>query len=301
MTALDRVARPRTVDLALVAVAAMWGSSYLAAKDVVDPDGVVAFLVIRFAVAAAGLAIILAPGLRRLTRTEARLGILYGLALSAVLLLETFGITMTSASNAGLIISLTIVMTPLLDRWVRGTSLPSTFYGATAVAVCGVALLTQNGGLGTPRVGDLLILLAAAARAGHVTLIARLSGRSGQGTLDTGRVTLVQLCTALTVFAMLSPFTGHGVVDVGRQLSFRGWLLTIYLALACTVAAFLIQMWAVRRTSPARVSLMLGTEPLWAAAIGVLLARDPITMVGIVGAALVLIGTNWGRTLEAAG
>jgi drug/metabolite transporter (DMT)-like permease len=64
------------------------------------------------------------------------------------------------------------------------------------------------------------------------------------------------------------------------------------------VVAFLVQMWAVRRSSPARVSLMLGTEPLWAAAIGVVLAHDPLTFVGIAGAALVLVGTNWGRVLE---
>jgi len=298
MINLHRITPRKSVDLALIAVAAAWGSSYLAAKDVVDPDGVVAFLAIRFAIAAVGLAIVVAPRLRRVTRDEVVLGVVFGAILSAVLLLETFGITMTSASNAGLIISLTIVMTPLLERWVRGTKLPSAFYAATAVAVCGVALLTQSGGLAAPRLGDLLILLAAAARAVHVTAIAHLSERS---TPDSTRVTHIQLSTALLVFVVLSPLTGRSIVHVGCQMSWREWLLTIYLALACTVAAFLVQMWAVRRTSPARVSLMLGTEPVWAAAIGVVLAHDPLTLIGLAGAALVLVGTNWGRILEAPG
>jgi drug/metabolite transporter (DMT)-like permease len=295
MITLRRTTPSKSVDLALVAVAAAWGSSYLAAKDVVDPDGVVAFLAIRFALAAVGLAIVVAARLRRITRAEVALGVVLGTILSAVLVLETFGITMTSATNAGLIISLTIVMTPLVDRWVRGTHLPSAFYGATAVAVCGVALLVQSRGISAPRLGDLLILLAAAARAVHVTAIAHLSQRCAP---DSARVTLVQLCTALSVFVALSPWTGRSVVQVGHQMTWRSWLLTIYLALACTVAAFLVQMWAVRRSSPARVSLMLGTEPLWAAAIGVVLAHDPLTFVGVAGAALVLVGTNWGRVLE---
>jgi drug/metabolite transporter (DMT)-like permease len=196
---------------------------------------------------------------------------------------------MTSATNAGLIISLTIVMTPLLERWARGTTLPPVFYGATAVAVCGVVLLTQSRGISAPRAGDLLILLAAAARAAHVTAIARLSERHNP---DSARVTLVQLCTALGVFVMLAPLTGRGIIQVGSEMNSRAWLLTIYLALAYTVAAFLIQMWAVRRTSPARVSLMLGTEPLWAAAIGILLADEPLTFIGVAGATLVLLGTN---------
>ncbi|WP_197375970.1 DMT family transporter [Mycolicibacterium baixiangningiae] len=285
----------RTVDLALLAVAMAWGSSYLAAKEVVAADGVFAFLVIRFALAAAGLAIFLAPRLRHITRSELTLGMMFGAILSVIFTLETFGVTLTSASNAGLIISLSIVMTPLLEQWIRHTHLPATFYGAAVVAVVGVGLLTQNSGLAAPGVGDLLILLAAVARAVHVTIIARLSEKR---TLDSARVTLVQLCTALLVFVVLSQVTGRGVGEVATEMSARSWLLTIYLALICTVFAFFIQMWAVRRTSPARVSLLLGTEPLWAAAIGVLLAHDPLTAIGFCGALLILVGTNWGRMID---
>lgn len=277
-------------------MAVVWGSSYLAAKEVATPDGVFAFLVIRFALATLGLAVLLAPRLRQITRTELALGAVFGAILSVVFTLETYGVTMTSASNAGLIIALTIVLTPLLERWVRHTHLPPAFYGAAFIAVIGVGLLSQSGGFATPRLGDLLILLAAAARAVHVTVIAHLSAHR---TLDSGRLTLVQLGTGLAVFTVLAPLTGRHVGEFAAQLTTRSWLLTGYLALVCTVFAFAIQMWAVRRTSPARVSLLLGTEPLWAAAIGVLLAHDPITAIGVAGALLIVLGTNWGRTIDA--
>ena len=289
--------RRRTgVDLALLAVAAGWGSSYLAAKEVITPGGEFGFLTVRFALASAALAVLLAPRLRQITRAELVLGAFFGTMLSVILALETFGVTRTSASNAGLIIALTIVLTPLLEQVVRRTRLPPTFYGAAAVAVVGVAVLTQGTGFGAPGLGDLLILLAAVARAVHVTVIAHLSERR---TLDSARVTLVQLSTALAVFALLSTFSGHGVDEVAGQLSLRGWLLTAYLALVCTVFAFVIQMWAVRRTSPTRVTLLLGTEPLWAAAVGVLLAGDAVTAVGVAGAVLILVGINRARSIDA--
>ncbi len=289
------MATHRTVDLALLGVAVVWGSTYLAAKDVVTADTVVAFLAIRFGIAAAGLALIVAPRLGHLTRAELGLGAVFGVILSGVLALETFGVSMTSASNAGLIIALTIVMTPLLEQWVRHTHLPPTFYGATVIVVAGVGLLTRNGGAAGSRLGDLLMLLAAAARAVHVTVIAHLSaGRR----LDSARVTLVQLATCLVVFGSLSLLTGGGVADAVTHLPLRGWLITVYLALGCTVFAFVIQMWAVRRTSSSRVSLLLGTEPLWAAAFGVLIAGDPVTAVGAVGAGLILLGTNCGRVID---
>ena len=46
----------RTVDLALLAVAVAWGSSYPAAKDAVTGYGVFGFLAIRFGIAVLGLA-----------------------------------------------------------------------------------------------------------------------------------------------------------------------------------------------------------------------------------------------------
>lgn len=47
-----------------------------------------------------------------------------------------------------------------------------------------------------------------------------------------------------------------------------------------------------------RVSLLLGSEPLWAAVIGISLAGDPLTMLSITGAVLILVGTNWGRIAD---
>nr|WP_197739605.1 DMT family transporter [Mycolicibacterium sp. P1-18] len=284
---------PRTVDLALLAVALAWGSSYLAAKESVTTAAVFAFLTLRFGIAAVGLGLVVAPRLRGLTRSEVAWGSVFGAILSVVLVLETFGVTKTSAANAGLIISLTIVVTPLLDRRTR---IPATFYWCAAVAVAGVGLLTQNGGFAAPGLGDLLMLFAAVVRSVHVIVISRVSaGRA----LDPGRVTLVQFAAALAVFVVLSAITGRGVVDVATEMTAHSWLLVVHLALSCTVFAFVVQMWAARRTSAARVSVLLGTEPLWAAVIGVTVAGDPVTVVGVVGAGLILTGTYLARRVEA--
>lgn len=54
-------------------------------------------------------------------------------------------------------------------------------------------------------------------------------------------------------------------------------------------------MWSVRRTSPSRVGLLLGTEPLRAAAAGIAIDGERLGVLGAVGAVLVLAGTVWGR------
>lgn len=283
---------PRTVDVALLAVAVAWGSSYLAAKDAVPPDAVFSFLAVRFGLAVVVLALVVAPRLRGLVRTEVVWGSAFGAILSVILALETFGVTKTSAANAGLIISLTIVITPLVDRRTR---IPATFYYCAAIALAGVGLLTQSAGFAAPSLGDLLILLAAVARSVHVIVISRASaGRE----LDPARTTLVQFTVALAVFVVLSATTERGVVAVATHLTVGSWLLVLHLAVTCTVFAFVVQTWSARRTSAARVSVLLGTEPLWAAAIGVVVGGDPVTIVGVVGAVLILTGTYLARNVE---
>ncbi|GAA3527052.1 membrane protein [Aeromicrobium flavum] len=283
------------VDLLLFLVAASWGSTYLVAKELVTPSSVMALLALRMLLAAAVMGAIVAIRGRRITADELRAGVTLGMLLAAVFVLETFGIAHTSATNAGLIISLTIVFTPILDSVVSGRRLPGTFLLAATIAVVGVGLLAGNGALDPPNVGDLLILGAAVVRAVHVTSMPQVTAGKP---MDTVHLTTVQLATCAAVFSVGSVFHGDSIPQYVAQLDLAGVVLFLYLVLVCTVFAFFIQIWAVHRTSPSRVSLLLGTEPIWAAFIGITVAQDTIAPIGYLGIALILAGTAWGRSLE---
>lgn len=283
------------VDLSLLLVAIAWGSTYFVAKELIDGGAVVALLASRMLFAAAALGLLLILRRRGVTPAEWRIGFLLGLLLAGIFLLETFGISHTSATNAGLIISLTIVFTPLLDAAVSKRRLSPRFLLASGVAVAGVALLAGNGTLRVPALGDVLILGAAILRAVHVTSLHKLTGGRE---LDSMRLTTVQMSTCAAVFSVITLFHGESIptylasFDLGRSALF------IYLVLICTVFAFLVQTWAVRRTSPARVSLLLGTEPVWAAMVGIMIAADAIGAAGGIGIVLILIGTAGGRAID---
>lgn len=294
-------------DILLLLVAGAWGSTYLVAKELTTERSVIAHLAVRMLAAALAMGLLLAGSRRRLSRAELHVGGVLGILLASVFVCETFGIVHTSATNAGLLISLTVVITPLLESLVARRWLPAPFFAAAAVAIVGVTLLAGGGALRPPSLGDALILLAAVVRAVHVVSMSRLTaGRQ----MDSVNVTTVQLATCALVFLAASVVGGvfgagssGGDVTVAAyiaSLSVGGWMLMLYLVVVCTVFAFLVQTWAVRRTSPSRVSLLLGTEPVWAAAVGVLIARDPVSPLGYAGIALILVGTAWGRRIEAA-
>ncbi|MFG2333120.1 DMT family transporter [Streptomyces sp. NPDC048604] len=281
-------------DLPVLLVAVVWGASYLAAKGITATHTVVAVLVLRFAVV---LPVLVAAGWRRLRALSAaqwRGAAVLGLILAGIFLLETYGVVHTSATNAGLIISLTMILTPLAEAAVTRTRPPRAFLAAAALSVAGVVLLTQGGGFTAPSAGDLLMLLAAVARTVHVLAMSRIKAVQSADSLS---LTTVQLGGAVAVFALLAalPGTGDSPWKVALGFGPREWAGLLFLSVFCTLFAFFVQMWAVRRTSPSRVSLLLGTEPLWAAAAGIALAGDRPGAIGLAGAALVLAGTAWGR------
>lgn len=269
----------RRTDIVLLLVAIVWGSSYLAAKTATGSTPVLTVLFLRYGISAVALLLFV----RSVNRRELKVGGLLGLSQAAVLVLETYGVTHTSAANAGLIISLTLVLTPLMDR----RRMPPRFFLAAGVCIIAVGLLMSGNGLHTPGIGDLLMLAAAVVRAAHVALVGRLATD-----LRPLQVTAVQTVVGTALFA--GPAVGHLPTDAGVAT----WLQLVYLALFCSVFAFLAQTWAVQRTSASRASLLLGTEPVWAVAIGILLAGERLTVPAAIGAVLMLTGTTWGQSIE---
>ncbi|MFG2988692.1 DMT family transporter [Streptomyces sp. NPDC048257] len=281
-------------DLPVLAVAVVWGGSYLAAKGITTTHTVVAVLVLRFALVLPVLVVAGWARLRALSPAQLRGAGALGLVLGGIFLLETYGVVHTSATNAGLIISLTMIFTPLAEAAVRKRAPSAGFLGAAAVSVAGVVLLTQGAGFTAPSPGDLLILGAALARTLHVLLMARIEAVQDADSLS---LTTVQLGAAVLVFALLAALPGTGDSPLAAAADFgpAQWAGLAFLSVFCTLFAFFVQMWAVRRTSPSRVSLLLGTEPLWAAVAGIAIGGEEPGLLGYAGALLVLAGTAWGR------
>ncbi|MEW1640832.1 MULTISPECIES: DMT family transporter [unclassified Streptomyces] len=293
--AVPRAAAPRRTwptDLPVLLVAVVWGASYLAAKDITTARTVLAVLVLRFAIVLPVLAVAGHRSLRALTAAQWRGAALLGLILAGIFLLETYGVVHTSATNAGLIISLTMIFTPLAEAAATRTTPSRGFLGAAALSVLGVLLLTQGAGFTRPSLGDLLMLLAALARTLHVLAMSRTRAVRGADALP---LTTVQLGTAVAVFAILSAGADTTPWETAARFGAREWAGLLFLSVFCTLFAFFVQMWAVRRTSPSRVSLLLGTEPLWAAAAGIALGGERLGALGLAGGVLVLVGTAWGR------
>lgn len=227
-------------DVLLMAAAASWESTYWVAKVLADDGGVLGMLSVRMLATAGTLGIVVVLVRRRVRWSSVTLGVLYGLMLSTVFTLETFGIAHTSATNAGLIISLAIVFTPVVEAAFARTRPSRTYLLGGIAAMVGVVLVSMDGHLTAPSLGDWLVLGAAVARAFHVTIVRHTStGRD----VDDLSLTFVQMATCALVFTLLGAAVGRSPVQYVSGLGGGGLLAMGYTVVICTVFPFFIQIW----------------------------------------------------------
>lgn len=284
--------KAREVDLALLLVAALWGASYLSAKTLTEHAPVLTVLSLRFIITSLAMALIWAFKRQKISRAELTLGIGLGVSQGLILFCETSGVSKTSATNAGLIISLAIIFTPIFESIASKNWLPRPFFVATVLAVVGVALLVSDKGFATPGVGDWLMLAAALFRALHVTAMGHLTADKKHSSVT---ITLLQ---SLTCAVMYSVFSFDGIAIAVREFEAGTWLNLAFLSLLCGAFAFLVTLWAIRRTSSSRASLLLGTEPVWAVVVGVSIGGETLAALGFVGAILIIGSSYFGQKIE---
>lgn len=277
------------VELLLLLVAAVWGGSYTAAKLATQQLPVLEFLVLRF-----GLTfVLLLPALKPLARMPWRsaLGgaIMLGANLLAIFICETFGVSLTTASNAAFLISLCVAFTPFCEWWLLGQKPSSSVIAAAALSMLGAGLLAFQHGGGSQLVwGDGLMVLAALLR-GLMVCLTRRHGQKHQ--LPALTMTAIQMgVMAVGAVAVLLVVQGPTFHPLPATIGF--WAAMAFLVLLCTVLAFFVQNYAVARTSPSRVALLMGSEPLFGALIATVFMGEAATAQGWLGGALI-VGSAW--------
>ena len=275
-------------DLMLLAVAVVWGTSYGVVKSALLVYPVLGLLALRFGITF----LILLPALRQLRHAawrDVRGVLVMSVILLAIFLAETFGILMTRAANAAFLISLCVVLTPMAE-WVMLKRRPTRIeWLAVALSLLGAALLTSDGELVFNR-GDALILLAALLRAIQVCVAKRVMQAAALPALS---VTALQagVVTLGSVLVMLifAPQQWQAIPAWSGNESFWGYVA--YLVLACTLFAFFAQNYAIKRSSPTRVALLMGSEPAFGALFASLWLGERIPALGWVGGGLIVVAS----------
>jgi drug/metabolite transporter (DMT)-like permease len=267
----------RAAEAALIAVAAVWGLTFVMVQDAIELLPTMAFLGYRFVPAALLVALVFRRRLARLSPAGWRAGLVMGAFLTAGYIFQTFGLEETTASNAGFITGLFVVFTPLLGALVLRDRVPGIGWAAAAVSALGLFLLSGAGDLNVR--GDGLVLLCAIAFSAHILATARAVGDH-----DVGALLAVQLGVAGVFCTVVAAAAG----DLERPEGATVWSALLVTALVASALGFFVQTFAQQHAPPARTALILASEPAFAGLFGWLLADERLGPVEWAGAALIM-------------
>jgi drug/metabolite transporter (DMT)-like permease len=281
--------------LLLLLTNAVWGSTYVVAKVALEeiPPPLLASL--RFTLAAVTLAAIYAlrspaDGKRRLppvsdTARLLGLGVL-GIGMNG--LLGFWGVSLTTASDAALLIVGEVLFTMLLAILIAREHLSPPRRLGLVCGVLGVIVLI-GGGVGTAvagaparALGDILILAGLAFEAVHTVVGTRLTQRYDP-------VTVLMLTvggSCLVWLPMIGWYIARGELSRPSPQATAG---VLYLALVTSVVCYLIWFSVLRRAGATLGALSLLAQPLVGASLGIALLGDPVTLSTLVGGACVVV------------
>lgn len=270
---------PRRADWMLLAATALWGTSFVAVKSALTDATPLAFLTVRFTLAA----FVLAPGTRLRPRPAAQElsgGAVLGLLVAIGFIAQTAGLVITTPSRSAFIVAASSVLAPLIALAWLGERPSWLTAAALVLATVGIYLLTapDAGGLNH---GDMLTLVCAVCFGGQIVAVAELSRR-----YDARRLVFAQIAaTALVAALATALFERPHIHWTPRFIAALG-----YTVLFASTISFLLQMRAQRAMSAARAALIFCFEPLFAAVTSWLVLGERLSLLQWGGGTLILVG-----------
>jgi drug/metabolite transporter (DMT)-like permease len=281
----------RPADLArLVALAAMWGASYLFMRYAVSWFGPIAMIEMRVALAGALLTAFVAAtggaaGWRRHWRGFLFMGAI-GLALPFVLIAQA--LTAIDASTAAILNALSPLFASLFAAmWIRDPITP-TKMGGIALCLAGTAVLVGW----TPKpMTDRELLgaslsIAATALYGFTTVFAKVHLKESSP-LGTSSGTLLCAAVALLPVVAFAP-APHPVAAIPAM----AWVAVLGLAVVSTTVAFILYYRLIADVGPVKAITVTLLVPIFGMIWGVAFLGEPVTPGRLAGCAVILAGCS---------
>jgi drug/metabolite transporter (DMT)-like permease len=228
MRAASRISLLATVGL--LAMTAVWGSTFVLIKGVVDRMPVADFLAVRFIVAAVFMFALFHRHVAGLSRAQLLRGVLLGVMYGVGQLLQTWGLSLISPSVSGFVTGMYVVFTPLLATVLLRQRMPAIVWLAVVMATLGLALLSLNGF--SVDLGVWLTLASALLYGLHIVALghwSRVDDAFGLSAVQMAVIALV--CLLATV--------GHGGPTLPPDRD--AWIAVLYMALVAGAGAMLFR------------------------------------------------------------
>ncbi len=268
-------------SILLVLATAAWGGTFPMVKLSLEFMSPVIFLSVRFAVSAA----LMFPFLKRpLNLENFREGFIGGTFLFIGYYFQTVGLYFTTPAVSGLITGFYVVLVPVFSYVVYRNIIRHRDWVAVSISLIGLVIITSGQISNTNlQIGDILTIICAMGYAMQIIYVAK------NRHMDMIKFTFYQMLTVFILSTIAIP-TFPVYADFGSPIVLFSIFFT---ALVGGVLAYFIMNVSLVYVSPERASIIMVTEPVFAAAFSVLITGIPLSYYTIAGGAVMVLSMIW--------
>lgn len=252
-------------------------------------------LTLRFGLAVGVFALFFGPRIvAQLRQVKLRTWLPAAVCMALTYILGNLPLNLTTATNVGFLVSLSVMFVPLLSSLMNHRKYPMYFVPPQVAVLLGLFLLCCNGGSLSFGLGEGMALVSSITLAGALVLSER-----GLGEMDVVAVAGTQVGTTF-VLSLAGALAFEAPVNVAAITPFA-WGTIAFLALLSTCLTFFIQIKALTVLKSSTVSLMLTGEPVFTALFSFVLLGESLGTIGLAGAAIIVGAVAVGTVLEGCG
>lgn len=267
----------------------IWGTTFISTKVLLRVFAPIEILLMRFVIGYAALWCVRPRRLKVADKKREWYFAAAGLCgITLYYLLENIALTLTLASNVGVIISIAPFFTAVFAWLFLHDRRPGIrFILGFLMAMAGIVLLSfgKEAGLQINPVGDLLGVAAAVIWAVYSILTKKISGYGYDTILATRRIFFYGL-----VFMVPISFSMGFHVEPGDLASGSVAMNLLFLGLGASALCFVTWNTAVRHLGSVKTSVYIYMVPVITAVTSALVLRENITITAVCGIVLALAG-----------
>ena len=276
----------------LICASALWGSTFIFAKVLIDYLSVSYILLFRSSLTA----ILLYFMFIKTVNSEFSLAVMslvmwsFSVIGFLALYLQTLSLKYTTASNSAFITAFFVVIVPVIERFYYKKKIKFKFYVAVWFAIIGLYCISFGFSLPTKfNYGDCLALIAAMLYGFYIVFLEKLVARFSEGTI---------MFFSFALWVIFAVITGlfDGGFNVYPELNFISTSNLLAIAILGSVIPYLLMAKGQRVISAQLASLVYNLEPIFAALLAFLFIGEIFTIPKIIGSSIIFGALVLGST-----
>lgn len=266
-------------ELLMLITAIMWGSGFVGMAMGLEHWTVLQLMALRFTFAAILLALIFHKKLKMISKSVFWKGSILGAILFTAFTLQTLGLEYTTPSKNAFLTAINVIVVPIIAYVIYKRRFDRFEITAAFIAIIGIGFLSLQDSF-TINVGDMLSILCAIAFAFDIFYTNVFVKKE-----DALALTIVQFFAA----SILSWIGVVGLGELPTSASTEGILTVVYLAVFCTLVAYVCQNIGMQYADPTKSALILSTESIFGTLCSVLILNEILTGRMIFGCFLIFL------------